>query len=64
MTVTAPAGASSIPLLADRTLVDGAPAAYVCEHYACRLPVTTPDALRTEIDTALMRHQPTGEVGW
>lgn len=35
----------SLPLLEGRTLVDGNPAAYVCENYACRLPVTTPQAL-------------------
>ncbi len=46
-------GAEVTPLLADRGLVDGKPAAYVCEGFACRLPVTTPDALRAEIDTAL-----------
>ena len=41
------------PLLADRVLVDGQPTAYVCEHFSCRLPVTTPAALRAEIDAAL-----------
>ncbi len=52
------AGGEVTPLLADRTLVDGKPAAYVCERFACRLPVTTPDALRAEIDAALARRTP------
>src|SRR5262249_378489 len=46
-------GAERSPLLAARPLVDGKPTAYVCEHYACRQPVTTPDALRTQLDAAL-----------
>jgi uncharacterized protein YyaL (SSP411 family) len=36
---------SMLPLLAGRTLVDGKAAAYVCEHYACQLPVTDAAAL-------------------
>jgi uncharacterized protein len=46
-------GADLTPLLADRSLVDGKPTAYVCEHFACRQPVTTPEELRAQLDDAL-----------
>ncbi|MEJ7707758.1 MAG: hypothetical protein WKF82_11145 [Nocardioidaceae bacterium] len=36
----------AVPLLAHRTLVDGKAAAYVCHHFACDLPVTSPDQVR------------------
>jgi uncharacterized protein YyaL (SSP411 family) len=46
-------GGDLTPLLADRPLVEGRPSAYVCERFACRRPVTEPEALRAEIDLAL-----------
>ncbi len=39
-----------LPLLTDRGLVNDQPAAYVCENYACKLPVTTPEALAALLD--------------
>ncbi|MGW3498806.1 thioredoxin domain-containing protein [Streptomyces sp. NPDC001020] len=35
-----------LPLLADRPLVEGAAAAYVCRHFTCDAPTTDPDGLR------------------
>jgi uncharacterized protein YyaL (SSP411 family) len=43
-------GPSVVPLLADRTLVDGKQAAYVCERFACQLPVTDVEALTALLD--------------
>jgi uncharacterized protein YyaL (SSP411 family) len=39
----ADSAADVIPLLKDRTSVDGQPALYVCEGFACRQPITDPD---------------------
>jgi uncharacterized protein YyaL (SSP411 family) len=36
-----------VPLLADRDLVDGKPAAYVCRDFVCQEPVTEAEGLRT-----------------
>ena len=43
--VAAAPGASAIPLMADRDLVDGRASAYVCRRLVCRQPVTSVDDL-------------------
>jgi uncharacterized protein YyaL (SSP411 family) len=45
-----PEGTDAPPLLAGRTEVDGNPAAYVCQNFACQLPVTDPADLRASLD--------------
>jgi uncharacterized protein YyaL (SSP411 family) len=58
VTLTAPASADTVsPLLADRVERDGLPTAYVCEHYACRQPVTSAEELRAQLDAVLASRQ-------
>ncbi|MEK7795723.1 MAG: thioredoxin domain-containing protein [Candidatus Hydrogenedentota bacterium] len=39
-----------MPLLQSKALVDGKPAAYVCKDFACKRPVTTPEALLEQLE--------------
>jgi len=44
-TVVAVGPADDVPLLAGKGLVDGKPAVYVCERFACQAPATAPEEL-------------------
>ncbi|WP_369183244.1 thioredoxin domain-containing protein [Streptomyces sp. Y1] len=57
LAVGEPAGAAEpeVPLLADRPLVGGAPAAYVCRHFACEVPTTDPAALAERLGVVVGR---------
>jgi hypothetical protein len=46
-TVVAVGPSEEVPLLAGKVLVDDKPAVYVCERFACRIPVTDPAELET-----------------
>ncbi|MGW4895068.1 thioredoxin domain-containing protein [Kitasatospora sp. NPDC004240] len=48
-------GSDEVPLLADRPLVGGAPAAYVCRHFACDTPVTDPAVLAERLGVRVER---------
>jgi uncharacterized protein YyaL (SSP411 family) len=43
--VAAEPGQSTIPLMADRDIVDGRPAAYVCRNLVCQRPATSVEDL-------------------
>jgi uncharacterized protein YyaL (SSP411 family) len=47
--VHGPPDALGVPLLAERPLVQGSPAAYVCRGFVCDAPVTTASALRERL---------------
>ena len=49
LAATADPDASAVPLLRDRTAVGGAPTAYLCRGFACRMPVTDAAALREQL---------------
>jgi hypothetical protein len=39
----------AVPLLHERTALDGRPTAYVCERFTCQLPVIEPEALADQL---------------
>ena len=43
-------GGSDLPLLQSRGMIDGKPTAYVCQNYACQLPVTDEQALAAQLE--------------
>ena len=52
LAVAADATGSVVPLLEGREMIDGRPTAYLCRHFACRLPVNEPTALRDQLSAA------------
>ena len=58
LAVAADPSASAVPLMLDRVAIDGRPTAYVCRGFVCRLPVTDPDALRSELAAATAATSP------
>jgi uncharacterized protein YyaL (SSP411 family) len=47
--LAAPRHHSPIPLLQERVQLDGHATAYVCQHFACKLPVTEPEKLAEQL---------------
>ncbi len=47
--VSAEPDQSLVPLMTGRTAISGRPTAYVCRSFACRLPVSDPDALAAQL---------------
>ncbi|MET7664007.1 thioredoxin domain-containing protein [Streptomyces sp. NPDC005356] len=48
-------GSGELPLLADRPLVDGRPAAYVCRNFTCDAPVTEAQQLAAKLQESTTR---------
>jgi hypothetical protein len=44
--------AASIPLLSERSMIDGKATAYVCQNFVCQRPVTTAEEFRSQLEKA------------
>jgi uncharacterized protein len=51
-TVVAVGPGDGVPLLEGKNLVDGRPAVYVCESFACKAPTTDPRTFRNALQTS------------
>lgn len=40
-----------MPVIADKTIIEGLPAVYLCENFACKAPITDPERLRIALNT-------------
>ena len=49
--VTGSPDTAGLPLLADRPLIDGRPAAYVCRGFVCDRPTTDPSELAVQLSS-------------
>jgi uncharacterized protein YyaL (SSP411 family) len=43
-------GSLAVPLLEDRSQIEGRATAYVCVEFVCQRPATDPEALRAQLD--------------
>jgi uncharacterized protein YyaL (SSP411 family) len=43
----------AVPLLTGRLLMEKRPTAYVCQNFACRMPVTRSEELAAQLDGSL-----------
>ena len=55
--------AEVVPLLLDRPMIDGRATAYVCEHFTCQQPVTTPAELARQLSSGAARDASGGAEG-
>jgi uncharacterized protein len=50
--VSADPRSTAVPLLRDRSMIEGAATAYLCRDFACRQPAVEPDALARQLEDA------------
>jgi uncharacterized protein YyaL (SSP411 family) len=50
-------GAKIVPLLQERTMIDGHATAYICENFACQQPVVTIEDLARQLDSKTQNYK-------